>query len=64
MHLSEHIHDFDKNIDFNKDIFSKAEKELMEDYFICLLETKSPTGLNKELNYYATEIWAYLNSLT
>ena len=66
MHIKEHKHDFDKDIDvtiLKKDIFNKGERELMEDYFICLLGTKSPTGLNKELNQYATEMYAYFNSL-
>ena len=66
LHIKEHTHDFDKDIDvtiLRKDIYDKRERELMEDYFICLLGTKSPTGLNKELNQYATEMYSYFNSL-
>ena len=66
MHIKEHKHDFDKDIDVTivkKDILNKGERELMEDYFICTLGTKAPTGLNRELSQYASEMYPYFNSL-
>ena len=65
-HIYDHKHDFEKDIDvtiLKTDIFDKRERELLEDFYICLLGTKSPTGLNKDLHQYASEMYNHFNSL-
>ena len=65
-HIKEHNHNFETDIDvtiLRKDIFEKGEREILEDYYICVLGTQAPTGLNRDLNSYAKEMYNYFNSM-
>ena len=65
-HIYQHNHDFNKDIDvtiLKTDVFDKREREILEDFYICFLGTQSPTGLNKDLNQYASEMYSYFSSL-
>ena len=57
---SRHQHEFDKYIEvliLKGNLDQKHERELWEDKFICLLGTKTPTGLNVKLKYYGRELY-------
>jgi len=59
-HVSQHNHDFDKDIDFcilKKDITNEKERILYEDKFICQLGTIQPTGLNIDIGSYGHEMY-------
>ena len=66
-HVRKHQHEFDKDIEvliLKGNLYQKHERELWEDKFICLLGTKAPTGLNKELKHYGRELYKAFADLT
>ena len=59
-HIHNHQHELDKDIEvlmLKGNLYQKHERKLWENKFICLLGTKSPTGLNKELKHYRRELY-------
>ena len=66
-HIHKHQQEFDKGIEvliLKGTLYQKHERELWEDKFICLLGTKVPTGLNKELKHYGGELYEAFADLT
>ena len=66
-HIYEHGENFDKDIDITilkSDIHNTNEREILEDKFIYILGTKSPTGLNRDLNHYGNELYETYNNLS
>ena len=59
-HIHKHQHELDKGIEvliLKGNLHQKHERELCEDKFICLMGTKTPTGLNIELKHNGRELY-------
>ena len=59
-HLSGNDHDFEKDIEVSilkNNVRTPQEREFCENRFICLLGTKSPNGLNIDMNNYGKEMY-------
>ena len=59
-HIHKHQHELDKDIEvliLKGNLHQKHERELWEDKFICLMGTKTPTGLNIELKHNGRELY-------
>ena len=65
-HFSKDQHNFDKDIDvtiLKHDLFTKEEREYHEDRMICMLGTKSPSGINQTTKAYGREVYAFAQKL-
>ena len=66
-HIHKHRHNFEKDIDIvilQDQAKSVAERELLEDKFICRLGTRTPNGLNTDLHNYGTEMYDLYQEIT
>ena len=66
-HTYTNTNEFDKDIEvliLKGNLYQKHEREFWEDKFICLLGTKVPAGLNKEVKHYGRELYEAFANLT
>ena len=66
-HTYTNTNEFEKDIEvliLKGNLYQKHERELWEDKFICLLGTKAPAGLNKEVKHYGRELCEAFVNLT